>query len=459
MKLRVKLTLLAVLVVTVAVVVCVWLIIAYSRQNAMDSVIDSCTSDYQKFLNEYLDASREVGNRTSLAKNSYLVYQFRNITGSDEYVLQTDDAILSNNTGIDAKKGISQGGTTEYLLEYTGNSAQYKTANTNGESYFIIGSSIVIDSETYFIALVRNITDTIASMTALAVKCMVTAAVVIVLAALLMSFVICRSLNPVKKLELGASALAQGQYESRIEIKGKDELAALADSFNKMADAIELHISEVEATSEERRMLLSALSHEMRTPVTAITGYSHALMHAMLTDEQKREAVFFIDSECRRLERLSGKLMQLISLQGHDLVLSELSADALFNELRAILVPIADKENVSLVFENRHGILQAERDLIICLLINLFDNARKAGAKNITISAEKRVISVADDGKGIPLEHMAKITQPFYTVDQARHAGNFGLGLSLCKRIAELHYAELVIKSEMSVGTVVQLKF
>ena len=373
--------------------------------------------------------------------------------------MQADNAILSNNTEIDAKKAISQGGTTEYLLENTGDYAQYKTVKANGEFYFIIGNSIVISNETYFIALVRNITDTITSMTALAVKCVVTAVIVMVLAALLMLFVIYRSLNPVKKLEMGASALAQGRYESRIEIKGNDELAALADSFNRMANAIELHISEVEATSEERRMLLSALSHEMKTPVTAITGYSHVLMRGKMTDEQQQEAVFFIDSECRRLERLSGKLMQLISLQGQDLILSEISAGTLFDELRTILVPIAGKENVSLVFENRHETFQVELDLIICLIINLFDNARKAGAKNITISVAERVLSVADDGKGIPPKHIAKITQPFYTVDQSRHAENFGLGLSLCKKIAELHHAELVIKSEMGVGTVVQLKF
>ena len=326
---------------------------------------------------------------------------------------QTDDAILSNNTGIDAKKAISQSGTTEYLLKNTGNNAQYKTAEANGDSYFIIGSSIEISDKTYFIALVRNITDTIAGMTALAVKCAVTAAVVIVLAALLMLFVIYRSLNPVKKLEMSASALAQGRYESRIEIKGKDELAALADSFNRMADAIELHISEVEATSEERRMLLSALSHEMKTPVTAITGYSHALMRAKLTDEQKREAVFFIDSECRTAGAPGGKLMQLISLQGKDLVLSEISTDALFDELRAILVPLTDKKTYRCCSRIGHGKFQMERDLIVCLIVNLFDNARKAGAKNITISATKRVISVADDGKGIPPEHMVKITQRF----------------------------------------------
>ena len=86
MKLRVKLTLLAVLVVTVAIVVCVWLIMAYSRQSTMDSVVDSCTSDYQEFLTAYYDATQNNENRTSLTRNSYLVYQFRNITGSDEYV-------------------------------------------------------------------------------------------------------------------------------------------------------------------------------------------------------------------------------------------------------------------------------------------------------------------------------------------------------------------------------------
>lgn len=459
MKLRVKMPLLVVIIVTIAIILCVLLIIGFLKQNVMDNVVSSCASDYQRFLNTYINICLDVGDKTMLAKNSYLIYQFRNISDSDEFVLQTDSSMLFNNTGIDAQKSISQGNTNRYLLNNSGEYAQYKTVKVNGEFYFIISSEIVMTNQEYYVSLVRNINDTMASIDSLAIKCYITGAIIIITAALLILIFSYHSLRPVKNLQMGAVALAEGRYESRIKMKGKDELAELADSFNKMADAIEFHIHSVENTSEERKMLLSALSHEMKTPVTSITGYSHALMRSKMTDEQKEEAIYFIDKECNRLERLSSKLMQLIYLQHKEITLKEISSDSIFNELRTILMPIADKENTTLLFDGHHEIINAEFDLVICLITNLFDNSRKAGAKNITISANNNILMVADNGKGIASEYIEKIIQPFYIVEKTRHSENFGLGLALCKKIADLHNAELLIKSELNKGTLVQIIF
>ena len=99
--------------------------------------------------------------------------------------------------------------------------------------------------------------------------------------------------------------------------------------------------------------------------------------------------------------------------------------------------------------------------LIAGVLINLVDNACSAGAKQITVSARERVISVSDDGCGIPKEILDKVTQPFFRADKARsrQSGHAGLGLALAARVAELHRARLTIESEERAGTTVSIRF
>ena len=112
--------------------------------------------------------------------------------------------------------------------------------------------------------------------------------------------------------------MAGGVYDQRISVHGTDEIAALAVSFNKMADAVSTHINAVTATAEEQKLLLAALTHELKTPMTSIIGYSETLMRTKLTKVQREEAVSYLHAECARLERLTQKMMRLITLSGGD---------------------------------------------------------------------------------------------------------------------------------------------
>lgn len=128
----------------------------------------------------------------------------------------------------------------------------------------------------YSICLVRNISELTQNVTSLAVKCIITSATIILIATLLMRLIVVRSLKPVQKLKQGASQLAQGNYENRIELTGRDELAELASDFNSMADAIETNIAalhdssmQLREKSQRQQTFINDLSHEMKTPVTS----------------------------------------------------------------------------------------------------------------------------------------------------------------------------------------------
>ena len=454
MKISVKMALFAILIIVVALAICCALVLSFARSNTTDNIRATGLSDYDHFYATLSSKDTiDESTGTDTLKYSYTKYIFQSCPGSFEYVLKKDDHYISNNTGIDP----------DVLLENSADKVtnnethEYVFTTVDNRDLFVAAQDIFLSNDFYTLFLVRDITEAMSSINELMINCVIACSIVAGAAIALMTFLIWRSLRPLKQLAEGAERFASGEYTSRIHIKEKNEIGELADSFNSMADSIENHISEIEATSEERRMLLSALSHEMKTPVTAITGYAHALTHAKLNEEQKIESVQFIDSECRRLERLSGKLIQLISLNGNELLLQDVSTKDLANDLKAIILPIANSCGISCNIDSDEKSLHIEKDLIISLVTNLFDNSRKAGSHNIAISIKGDAIRVSDDGKGIPSAEIEKITQPFYMLDKSRNAEGFGLGLALVRRIVELHDADLVINSEEGLGTTVDI--
>ena len=186
--------------------------------------------------------------------------------------------------------------------------------------------------------------------------------------------------------------MGQGDYRARIRLSDrarqrKDEITTVSESFNRMADAVEQHIDAVTAVAEERKMLIGALTHEMKTPLTAIIGYAESLDRAKLNAEQREEAVSFIHREACRLERLSQKMMQLITLtDGADIAIRDVSARELFDTAKQTLQIVADRQETSLSFVESGERFAMDADLITGVLINLVDNACSAGAKHVTVS-------------------------------------------------------------------------
>jgi signal transduction histidine kinase len=183
-----------------------------------------------------------------------------------------------------------------------------------------------------------------------------------------------------------------------------------------------------------------------------------------LDEEEQQEALQFIDSECTRMERLSQKLMTLISLrQEGALELTACRVSDLFAQVEASCARQLQERGLTLKIENHMDTVQGEPDLLVSLLLNLIDNAGKASRSGGTIflSAEHDCFTVRDFGHGMKREELDKITQPFYMGDKSRsrRAGGVGLGLALCAEIAALHGAELSFDSAPGQETTAKLQF
>lgn len=462
MKLRVKLTIFSISLIIAAVIACCFIILSFTSQNVINQVIDTGLSDYKDFYNSFRELVIQETLDLQIVRHSFLINRFRSITGSQEFTLRLDNEILCNNVGIDAESVIVNIGAANIGNNDT-ESVRFKTISVNGRDYLVAGGyTMTIGNEVYSIALVRNISDTISNIRILAVKCIVASLLVIIISVAIMWYVIFRSLKPIKKLQKGASELAQGHYKKRIHMDGKDEISALSADFNSMADAIEAHIETLHETANRQQTFINGLSHELKTPVTSIMLNSETLLSRRLSESDMRRSLERIYDQSKWLERLSGKLMTLVMLQGGICIKPERVLELLEAVRETVFVVLVEK-NLTLTIDCRMKMLPMDFDLMRSALVNLVNNAAKASdsGQTIELCAYDNVIEVTDHGKGIPQEEITRITEPFYMVDRSRSKknGGSGLGLALVKRIAEAHDAQLVIESGYLKGTTARIIF
>lgn len=458
MKLRSRITFGTLGLLLISLGLCCALIVSVSKKNMLNSTTSYVQTELQKLVANFFSSGNEIkktdGTLTEESKIKYYFFKQTQYSDADtEYVLQNGDRMLYNNSGLNAGKIIELD-----EAEESNNKAIYDIKSSiihQGKNYYCIcGKNIDIGEERYQISVVRSITGLYRQIYQMIAVCLVIGMIISVIAAVSMIIFLKKSFKPLELLKDEADAISKGEYERHIEVKGKDELASLSQSFNAMAKAVESHIAEVEETSEARNRLIHALSHEMRTPVTAICGYAYSLRNMKMTDEQREEALGFIDIEAKRLGGLSGKLTDLVGLTPDKIELKDIELADLKKHLEMIW---SGRDDIILTVGN--GSIKGDMELLIMLITNLCDNAKKADATKINIDISERGISVKDNGKGIPQEDMKHIFEIFYQGDASRNQQGFGLGLALCQKIAALHNSRLCVESKLQEGSVFSLQF
>lgn len=456
MKLRTKLTLFSIALIVIAVIASCAIMLAYTNQHAMESVTESGLSDFSIVCSSFEDKVSMALPEQGSVKRSLLINQFRDIPGANECTLRNADGFLSNNLGFDIEDMMHDADISSNGL------IQHRIVHIDGEDYFLAHSTMNIGAEAYDISFARSISDVTQDIQALASRCIVAGLIITLASAILMWLIAFRSLRPIKQLQAGANELTAGNYEKRIKIKGRDELAELADDFNSMANAIETNIGELHETAERQQAFINGLSHEMKTPITSIMLSSETLLGRKVSDEEKNRSLERIYDQSKWLERLSQKLMALVMLN-REIKKSYESVNKLLTAVNASTRNALQEKNITLTVNCSIDKLPMDFDLMRSALVNLVDNARKASESGQTIEllAVGNAIAVIDHGAGIPKEEIERVMEPFYMVDRSRSkkVGGVGLGLALVKQIVEAHGAQLFITSELGQGTTVRIVF
>lgn len=267
--------------------------------------------------------------------------------------------------------------------------------------------------------------------------------------------------RPLRKLTKASKEIAAGNLAYRSDIKSDDEIGELSEAFDSMAAELENTILLLKEAAEQKEMFMGAFTHELKTPMTSIIGYSDLLRTQKLSDKDKADALDYIFSEAKRLENMSLKMLDLFVVDKRELVLKEVSPANLTKHVAQHLQKIYENNNIIIEVNAQKGKCMLEPDLFQTLLINLLDNGRKAMEQGglivvtLSITSQGCILSVSDNGKGIPEDALKHLTEAFYRVDKARarSRGSAGIGLALCEKIVQLHHGTLVFESSEGVGT------
>ena len=253
-------------------------------------------------------------------------------------------------------------------------------------------------------------------------------------------------LKPLSHLTRAAEKMADGRYDATLPEVRKDETGILTQAFSRMKDAVLKREAKILSESEGRQELINAISHEMRTPLTAILSGARLVKTASLTEREKDEILLMIENESMRLSKMEETLMLLTQLSEGDIKKEALSALETAKEAVSIF------ESVNA--EGEDFMFSGDKELTVILLRNLIVNALRAGGE-VRVLLEKNAFCVSDTGCGMTEEEISRAFDPFYKADKARTRknGGAGLGLTIVKRISDLHGGKVTIESEKGKGT------
>ncbi|MFF2907630.1 ATP-binding protein [Paenibacillus sp. NPDC057934] len=283
---------------------------------------------------------------------------------------------------------------------------------------------------------------------------------------LLLLYLLIQQLSkPLKLLSETSKTIAEGDYTKRVQLHSKDEFGELALNFNRMAEAVEQRVTELSEMAEEKQRMVDNLAHELRTPLTSMQGFAEFLTTANIGQEEQQTAGDYILSETLRLKNLAFKLLDLSVLRHQPLTLRQVDIPKLFQTVQHTEHPKLASVDIRLHVQHKIASVWGDADLLASFLVNLIENAihaSKRGSEIYMVAYElngEAVLEIRDTGAGLSSEQAKRVFEPFYRGDQARSReyGGAGLGLSLCRQIAEAHQARLTLDSDLGKGTCVRI--
>lgn len=286
--------------------------------------------------------------------------------------------------------------------------------------------------------------------------------VVVVLFGIGMAIVCSRLLTKrLQQLTNAAREIAGGNLSIRTGLRTGDEFEQLSRDFDSMTDKLQDNILKLEEDVQRKEAFMGAVAHELKTPMTSIIGYADFIRQCALDENERMLAANYIYTEGQRLEKLSHKILDLLLMEKDTFTRKEIGLRNFLQQVIATTKPLAEEKEVALIWGCEDIQIQMEPDLGKSLLYNLIDNAIKATPAGGKVSVVGRKIAggceliVMDTGCGMNEQELSKITEAFYRVDKSRSRmqGGAGLGLTLCKKIVDLHHGNMTFQSKPGVGS------
>lgn len=273
-----------------------------------------------------------------------------------------------------------------------------------------------------------------------------------------------RALQPISTMVTRVNGISVANLNERLDgADGKDELARLARTFNRM-------LKRLENSFIAQRSFINNASHELRTPLTIITGQLEVVLLSARSNEQYRDTVISVLDDIRNLNILSNRLLMLAqtSSEKSDIHFAEIRVDDILWKARKQVIKRNPKNIIAISFsdsidDDMKLTIQGNEVLLQTALVNLMDNGCKYSNDHrveVSInfnSPEKLIFTFSDRGYGIPENELNLIFQPFYRAGNSLKTQGLGIGLSLVESIIKMHQGNVDVKSVVDEGSVFTL--
>ncbi|HHT20440.1 MAG TPA: HAMP domain-containing protein [Tissierellia bacterium] len=258
-------------------------------------------------------------------------------------------------------------------------------------------------------------------------------------------------MHPINRLLNIMARLASGDFTARIKLpkpwQNHSALKDLSESFNTMAQ-------ELQNTELLRNEFINNFSHEFKTPIVSIAGFTKLLRQEELTQKQT-EYVHIIEEESLRLSQMATNVLNLTKVESQS-ILTDITTFNLSEQLRGCILLLSsrwEKKDIDFSLDFPEYTITGNEDLLKHVWLNLIDNAIKFSPEESTIevrideSAGSTVVSVINPGDAIQPEHRSKIFNKFYQADESHATQGNGVGLAVVKKVVELHRGEVSVES------------
>lgn len=268
-------------------------------------------------------------------------------------------------------------------------------------------------------------------------------------------------IKPITELNEAVKQVAQGNFNVKVyrrdypkdKANFHNEIDELARNFNKMAE-------DLQSLENLRNDFISNISHEIKTPVAALTGIADLIIDDKINFQTKKEMIDLMQSEAARLNRLCEAILQLSRLNNNYTVKKEpVRIDEQLRKASIILAEKWKEKEIEFDFNCPKIIIQSQKDLTMTIWTNLIENAIKYSHKKVSIKIEAKQkkdyisIKISDNGLGIKDNEKDLIFQQFYQTDKSHRTEGYGLGLSLVKKIIDLLEGKIKLESQINKGT------
>ena len=340
----------------------------------------------------------------------------------------------------------------------------YTTRTTLGgiyeETHFVVG--VPIESNGALVGFVLAVTGARALTTMWRTFIglfFMTAVTVLLLSFVVSAWVSMRQSRPIHEMAEATRRFADGNFDVRMHnYEGVTEISELTEAFNSMADSLQ-------ETERQRREFIANVSHELKTPMTTIAGYTDGILDGTIPPEQEKEYLRIISDEARRLSRLVRRMLEVSQLQSRDLTRTKAPFDVC-ESMRRVLISMEKKItdrglDVDADIPDGSIMVLGDNDLITQVIYNLLENATKfarAGSAlylGVTTLNGKALVSVRNEGDTIPAEEIPLLFERFHKSDKSRSEDKDGVGLGLyvVKTILEQHKEHIAVTSENGLTT------